>query len=230
MLSTCHVKSEAYPIFREMSWASLYVVEKKTEGKELPMNKILAVALALLFLSVPILATAAVQVAEPLAQAGKALLSNAEKVEVEEIEAENILSFNGMMPVSGTFVGADLLGVPGAGKEWVLGSAKGSLKTDGSLHIEVEGLVLADSGMNPLQSFRGLAACFAADGTMSSVSTGDFPADADGNAEIKDMVMLPSPCAAPVVFVTTPDGNWLAVTGAPTMMAPAGVPAEVKVK
>ena len=40
-----------------------------------------------------------------------------------------------------------------------------------------------------------------------------MPATMTGNAEIDAKVALPSPCFAPIVFVTSGGGNWFAVTG-----------------
>jgi hypothetical protein len=45
------------------------------------------------------------------------------------------------------------------------------------------------------------------------VSTAPFPASATGDADINATVSLPSPCIAPIVFVTSPGGAWFAATG-----------------
>jgi hypothetical protein len=47
----------------------------------------------------------------------------------------------------------------------------------------------------------------------ANVETGLVPATTTGNAEIEATVNLPSPCFAPIVFVTSPTGSWFAVTG-----------------
>ena len=49
--------------------------------------------------------------------------------------------------------------------------------------------------------------------TTVNVSTGLFPADAAGNSEIEETLSLPSPCIAPIIFVTNPGGAWFAATG-----------------
>jgi hypothetical protein len=46
-----------------------------------------------------------------------------------------------------------------------------------------------------------------------NVSTDDFLADQIGNATILATLKLPSPCFAPIIFVTSPDGQWFATTG-----------------
>ena len=36
----------------------------------------------------------------------------------------------------------------------------------------------------------------------------------NGDARIRAKLMLPNPCLAPIIFVTSPTGSWFAVTGA----------------
>ena len=56
-----------------------------------------------------------------------------------------ILKFDVMAPVTEPFTGATnpIRGVPGGGLPWEIDKAKGDLRTDGRLKVEVEGLVLA---------------------------------------------------------------------------------------
>jgi len=93
----------------------------------------------------------------------------------------------------------------------------GQLTQDGQLDIEVTGLVLVSTLMNPVANFRGLVSCLGIgdDGEVTTVnlSTQDFPADMDGNSTISCAVKLPTPCFAPLVFVTSPAGAWFATTG-----------------
>jgi hypothetical protein len=49
--------------------------------------------------------------------------------------------------------------------------------------------------------------------TTVNVSTDPVPATTTGNAEIDAKAPLPSPCFAPIVFVTSGTGNWFAITG-----------------
>jgi hypothetical protein len=57
----------------------------------------------------------------------------------------------------------------------------------------------------------------------SEVMRGD---PANGDARIEARLVLPNPCIAPIVFVTSPTGSWFAVTGvfmeavAPELAAP----------
>jgi hypothetical protein len=49
--------------------------------------------------------------------------------------------------------------------------------------------------------------------TTANLPTSPVPASSAGDAELDTTVDLPSPCFAPIVFVTTPGGAWLAVSG-----------------
>ena len=137
-----------------------------------------------------------------------------------------VLEFDVMTPVIEPFTGATnaIRGVPGGGLPWELDQAKGELRADGRLEVEVEGLVLARRapvpealrGTNPIASFKAIVSCLTADGGSAAtvnVSTGLAPASSSGDAKIEDTVVLPSPCFAPMVFVPSPGGMWSAVTG-----------------
>jgi len=104
-------------------------------------------------------------------------------------------------------------------------AATGSLKSNGHLLVHVRGLVLAEEapvppalqGTNPIPDFEAIVSCqsIGTDGSAVSanVATGQFAANADGNADINATVSLPSPCIAPIVFVASPTGAWFAATG-----------------
>ncbi|HEX3290041.1 MAG TPA: hypothetical protein VHR46_01510 [Gaiella sp.] len=115
-------------------------------------------------------------------------------------------------------------GVPGGGLPWEIGDATADLRADGRLQVEVEGLVLARrppvpanlQGTNPIPQFKAIVSCLTtANGTAttSNVPTAPVPASPTGDAQIDAVVDLPAPCFAPIVFVTSPGGNWFAVTG-----------------
>jgi len=148
---------------------------------------------------------------------------------VPQAGAEDILGFDTMVGVTGPFTGATnaIRGVPGGGLPWQLEGAKGQLDTEGNLKIDVFGLVLADDPrvpverrlMNPQENFRAIVSCLTIDeldATMAAtvnVMTGLFPTGVAGDATIEEKVMLPYPCFAPIIFVTSPTGSWFAVTG-----------------
>ena len=129
-------------------------------------------------------------------------------------------------PVSEPYTGATnaIRGVPGGGLPWEIGDATADLRADGRLHVEVAGLVLARrapvptnlQGTNPIEQFKAVVSCLtttAGAAATTNVSTSLVPASPSGDAEIDAVVDLPSPCFGPIVFVTTPGGAWLAVSG-----------------
>jgi hypothetical protein len=140
-----------------------------------------------------------------------------------------ILEFNTMIGVPRPYTGATnaIRGVPGGGLPWVISSAEGELKANGKLEIKVSGLVFDPNdpdviargigGTNTVPNFKAIVSCLSkdADGnpTTVNISTGLFPADAAGNSEIEEKVALPTPCIAPIIFVTSPGGAWFATTG-----------------
>ncbi|HEV8633399.1 MAG TPA: hypothetical protein VG370_04040 [Chloroflexota bacterium] len=132
-----------------------------------------------------------------------------------------VLAFRTMVGVTGPFVGAanPIRGVAGGGLPWAIAEGRGELRADGRLEVHVRGLVLAagpSAGTNPVANFRALVSCQSftdATPTVVNVSTDDVPATTTGDADIEATVSLPSPCFAPIIFVTNPAGRWFAVTG-----------------
>ena len=136
-----------------------------------------------------------------------------------------VLKFNSMVGVTAGLIGdlslPVLRGIRGGGVPWVIGEASGELRANGHLEISVQGLVLATTGSNPSQFFRGLVSCVNGDGTIAPpIVTAQFPATTGlasaggGNAEIEADVALPQPCIAPIIFVTNAAGtSWFASTG-----------------
>ena len=131
-----------------------------------------------------------------------------------------------LAPVSEPYTGATnaIRGLAGGGLPWEIDSGSADLRASGQLHVEVEGLVLARrspvppnlQGTNPVPQFKAIVSCLTTTGgvaTTSNISTSPVPASSSGDAEIDTTVALPSPCFAPIVFVTSPTGAWFAVTG-----------------
>ena len=123
-------------------------------------------------------------------------------------------------------------GVPGGGLPWVLGEGRARLRADGVLKVEVEGLVFdpADAaviqrgigGTNTVAQAKAIVSCLTIqDGAAVTVNVSSSPVDftlgaaeaGGGNATIEEQLQLPSPCLAPIVFVTSPGGAWFAATG-----------------
>jgi hypothetical protein len=133
-----------------------------------------------------------------------------------------ILEFDTMAGVSAPYTGTanPIRGVPGGGLPWVLDSVTGELTRTGKLEIRVDGLVFAagpNTGINTVPNFRAIVSCMSrtslGDPSIVNVSTDNFPASSAGNASIEAIVQLPSPCIAPIVFITSPGGAWFAATG-----------------
>lgn len=144
-------------------------------------------------------------------------------------DESKMLEFNTMIGVPRPYTGASnaIRGVPGGGLPWVIEFGKGKLSPEGRVDVLVKGLVFDPNdqavidrgigGTNTVPNFMVIVSCLSRDAsgnaTTVNVSTGLFPADTAGNAHIKDTVALPSPCIAPILFVTSPGGAWFASTG-----------------
>ncbi len=142
-----------------------------------------------------------------------------------------ILRFKTMVGVPVQFTGTQspIRGINGGGLPWVVtDSAKGRLRTDGRLNIDVRGLVINPAaasplaGTNPSATFRATVSCETVMNgapAVVNVQTEQFPAttgpanQGGGDSRINAIVDLPRPCIAPIVFVTSPAGAWFAATG-----------------
>src|SRR4051794_29202059 len=133
-------------------------------------------------------------------------------------DGRKVLDAKVLAPVTAPYTGAanPIRGLNGGGLPWKIGDAQADLRADGRLHVEVEGLVLASTGANPVAQFKAVVSCqTTANGlaTVANVSTPLVDASPTGDAEISTTIALPSPCFAPIVFVTSPGSSWFAVTG-----------------
>ncbi len=135
-----------------------------------------------------------------------------------------ILEFESMVGIPQAFTGTQqpIRGINGGGLPWTLTSASGELKSSGELELTVQGLVLAagaNAGSNPIANFRVIVSCLTEAGGVDNETSALFPAttgpavSGGGNAQIETSFSLPHPCLAPLVFVTSPGGNWFAVIG-----------------
>lgn len=141
-----------------------------------------------------------------------------------------VLEFETMVGVAGPFLGQinPIRGINGGGLPWVLEEGEGRLRADGKLSIKVRGLIIPASapstaaGTNPAPFFLAAVSCMTTDGGMNILTSNVFTTPAEttmlgdprnGDANIKAMVTLPSPCIAPMIFVTSPGRAWFAVTG-----------------
>jgi hypothetical protein len=137
--------------------------------------------------------------------------------------ADEVISFRTMYGVDGPFRGSAnaIRGIPGDDLAWVVAhSVKGKLTTEGDLHIVVRGLVFKEgplTGKNDEANFRAVVSCLTESGDTTpvvNVPTAGFPASTSGDSNIDARLALPSPCVAPITFITGEDPNkWFAVTG-----------------
>ncbi len=141
-----------------------------------------------------------------------------------------VLQFKTMVGVDGPFLGNSkpINGVPGGGRPWVLEEGSGKLQANGRLDIKVRGLIIPASegpqfGVNPVAFFRAIVSCMSldefGDPTIINTLTQNgaevmIGNPRNGDARIKEVIDLPNPCLAPIIFVTSPTGAWFAVTGA----------------
>jgi hypothetical protein len=100
-------------------------------------------------------------------------------------------------------------GLTGGGVPWSIEDGRVLLFADGRLHVEVEGLVITATGVNPVAAGKAVVTC----GGAPVAETAAVPFSAAGDAEIDAVVELPSPCLAPAVFFTNATSRWFAVTG-----------------
>jgi hypothetical protein len=144
-------------------------------------------------------------------------------VSTAEAKGPKVLKFNTMVGVPAGLTRdlsqTPLRGINGGGVPWAIADASGELRADGHLEITVQGLVVASSGSNPSATFRGLVSCVKSDGSFENIPTAPFPATTGlasaggGNATIEADLVLPQPCIAPIIFVTSATGSWFAATG-----------------
>ena len=113
-------------------------------------------------------------------------------------------------------VNQTLFGVQAGGLPWRLQAGSASISDGGRLQVQVEGLVLAagpKEGTNPIPQGQAIVTCAGVPVAMSTV----VPFSSSGNAQLSEMVSLPSTCLAPAVFfagVVAPGvDRWFAVTG-----------------
>ena len=141
-------------------------------------------------------------------------------------DRNKILEFDTMAAVIEPFTGSSnpIRNLNGGGLPWEIDEAQGELKENGKLEIKVRGLVLARrspvpdnlQGTNPIPMFRAIVSCRTIQmgvPAIQNVMTNTFPATVTGDSKIEEMVSLPSPCFAPIIFVASPGGAWFAVTG-----------------
>jgi hypothetical protein len=130
-----------------------------------------------------------------------------------------------MIGVPTTLNGAagNIRGINGAGLAWRIGEAEVSVKASGKVELEFDDLVFAagaNTGKNTVGSMAVVVSCLDASNQARNAMSATFPVtvatgtDPGGDAEVETRVDLPSPCFAPIVFITNATGAaWFAVDG-----------------
>lgn len=141
-------------------------------------------------------------------------------------DGRKVLDANVLAPVIEPYTGSanPIRGVNGGGLPWELRSGSANLRANGRLHVRVQGLVLARrapvppmaQGTIPFTQLGAIVSCQTTTNgmaTVANVSTKLFDVTPRGDGHLDTSVALPSPCFAPIVFVTAPTGAWFAITG-----------------
>lgn len=112
--------------------------------------------------------------------------------------------------VIGSATGLTIGGVNSAGAPWVVSEGQASVSGNGSIHVEVRGLLLATGAPANLVGTTGPVAmvgatlvCGGSGGAVvpEAVAVTPSPLSLAGNAEIDQAVTLPAACFGPVVLV-----------------------------
>ena len=113
----------------------------------------------------------------------------------------------------------NIRGIVGGGVPWTLTAAKGKLKQNGRLLIEVDGLVLATTLSNPGGVPRHRELPHRLRCHHERVDRRHLPGHDRAcqrgrrRCEDRDAPGASHPCIAPIVFVTSTGGSWFASTG-----------------
>jgi hypothetical protein len=139
-----------------------------------------------------------------------------------------LLEVQSMTGLPKAYTGSQLpvRGLNGGGFPWVVDMAKAELSSGGFLELRVRHLVIDPNdpaaigkglaGSNPSPTFRAVVSCLTVAGGTMNVMSDPFPATTGvggGSGTIETQLALPSPCLAPILFVTSPAGAWFATTG-----------------
>jgi hypothetical protein len=114
--------------------------------------------------------------------------------------------------------------VPSCGKVWKLASGSAELKKDGTLMVEVKGLVLNDASTGSFNGtpdgVDGVAAAVLCGGKVVA-QTDVVPLSKTGDATVNAKVSVPSTCTTPVIVLREryegKIGGWLAATATAAM-------------
>lgn len=135
-----------------------------------------------------------------------------------------LVRFNSLAAVVPPFTGNanPIRNLGGGGAPWKIAEGEAQLKANGEIEVSVRGLVLVNTGANPIANFAVILSCQGKDAagapTVINQVAGTTPATTTGDADFEGIVQLSSPCFAPIVFVAIPatataPARWLAISG-----------------
>lgn len=117
----------------------------------------------------------------------------------------------------------NIRGINGGGLPWTIGDSDVVVRESGKIEVEFDNLVFAagdNIGKNTVPSMAIVVSCLDAANLPVNVVSEPFPVTVTngkskgGDASVSTRVDLPTPCFAPIVFVTNSTGvAWLAVDG-----------------
>ena len=115
---------------------------------------------------------------------------------------------------------------PDVAQPWVVAEGEVEIGENGELDMDVEGLLLLDGTVGPVRSVFASLVCqktvASADPTNEVVaSTADVALSAAGDAEIDEVITLPSVCVAPIVLIRI---NLVDFGGGPFPISNLGIP------
>jgi hypothetical protein len=129
---------------------------------------------------------------------------------------------NNQSNVIGSAPGTTIGGVLSGGAAWVVKQGEATVSSTGRVKVEVKGLLLAATGTTPVTMVGATLVCGGTGGAPAApvVAVTPSPLSPAGNAEIDQLVTLPTPaCVGPVVLVrafntaTQQLGVFIAATG-----------------
>jgi hypothetical protein len=125
-----------------------------------------------------------------------------------------------LSPIFGSNPDNTIAGVASGGAPWVVKHGVGILMDDGRVRVDVRGLVLPSVNNTPGPVTQVSSSVVCSDAVAAT--SGAVALSAEGNAEIRTKLTLPSPCFGTVILVRvagtngtllTAPGPWIAATG-----------------
>jgi hypothetical protein len=119
----------------------------------------------------------------------------------------------GSTPLTAPTPGPVLFGVDPAGAPWIASRhSQVRVKRNGEVRIKIRGLVIPNrTPPNPLPTLVAAVVCNGAVSVATMTDAVSF--SPEGNANIRQKLMLPKTCLAPAVLFLTPAGAYIGASG-----------------